>query len=627
MTRPPDTPPATDTPPSRLAPDDLDDGPESALPDGERSPGGRLPRTVSRARAPLLALLVAIGAGQALGAIATAVLVQQAFDRLVVADPAVTVTTRTVVGLTAGLLGAVALTAVMRRAERVAAERLGQHYVAEVRDRLFRHLTRVPARELGRRHRGSMLMRFVGDLSALRGWVSLGLARLVVAGIAVTLAVAALTVSDVGLGLAVGGVLLLGAGCTGLASPRLLSTSREARRRRARLTGEVTERLTHVGVLQASGQERRERRRVRKHSDRVVTAMIDRARAAGNARAVAEGTAGLATVAVVLVGALEVRAGRTSPGAVVGAMAVTGLLAGHLRDLGRVAEYAAAAHVGREAVRRFLALPTLDRGRDLPELEAGPGRVELRDLALGDALRGVTLTAEPGQTVAIVGPNGAGKSTLVALAARLVDPDGGAVLLDGQDLRERELSSVRASVGAAGPDLPLLKGSLGRNVRYRLPRVVDHEVDRVVDLCDLRPLLDELGGWQADVGDGGALLSAGQRARVAVARAALGRPRLLVLDEAEAHLDGDAARVVDRVLDDHRGTALVVTHRRELVERADTVWCLVDGRVAEAGAPRVLLAGDGPTARLFARPALPVADAAAVTQDPAATQDPALVAR
>ncbi len=565
----------------------------------------RLVRPLARARLPLFARLVAIGVGQAGGTIGTAHLVGVAFNSLVAgAAPARPASAALVTG---GLLGAVVLAASMRAAERITAERLGQHYVSEVRADMFEHLTKVPARQLGRRNRGTMLLRFVGDLSALSNWVSLGLARLLVAGIAVGLAVGALAVIDTGIGLAIAGVLILGAAGTWMTNARLKARSRSARRRRARLTGEVTERLTHLGVLQASGQERREQRRVGLLSSKVSAAMVDRARAAGLSRAVAEGTAGLVTVAVVLVGAAEVRAGRTSAGTVVGALAVAGLLAGHLRDLGRVAEYAAGAKVARAAARRFLALPVLPDPPGLPDLVVGPGPLELETLGLIGALAAVTLRAEPGQTIAVVGGNGAGKSSLVALAARLLDPDQGRVRLNGQELRSCNLASVRAEIGIAGPDLPLLRGSVERNVRYRQPRAGDEEFARVVALCRLDQLVAELpDGWQTEVGDGGSRLSAGQRARLSVARAALGRPSLLILDEAEAHLDRDAAEMIDRVLADHRGTALVVTHRRALVERADIVWCLQEGRVAETGPPGALLAAKGPTARLFNAAPTPV---------------------
>ncbi len=557
-----------------------------------------LPRPLSRSRVRLFILLVGVGAGQAVGAISVALLVERGFDLFVTGTASLAAPSAA--ALAAGLIGGVAVMAIARRQERVVAERVGQHYVLDVRETLFAHLTRVPARELGQRNRGSMLLRFVGDLNALKTWVSLGLARLMVAGLAAALAMAALAVMNLRLGLAVGGVLLLGALASWRTSPRLIASAEQARKRQSRLTGEVSERLSHIAVLQASGQERRERQRVKRKSDQVAAAMIARAKVSGDARGIAEGTAALTGVAALIVGALEVRAGRATGGTIVASLSIAGFLSGHLRDLGRVAEYAAGAQVARAAARRFLTMPPLPEAVGAADVDIAGGEVHLQAVSVGKALDGVTLHARAGDTVAVVGPNGAGKSTLVSLVARLVDPDEGRVCIDGQDLRTCSLSSVRRAVGMAGPDLPLLRGSMERNVRYRAPRCSDEEVIRVAELCDLHQVAADLPeGWRSDVGEGGGRLSAGQRARLMLARAALGRPPVLVLDEAEAHLDVDAAAVVDRVLDDHRGTALVVTHRRELVDRADAVWFLVDGRVAEVGDPAQLFAANGPTAQLF----------------------------
>lgn len=559
-----------------------------------------LPHPLGSSRLRLFGILVAIGLGQALAAITIGLLAQRGFDVLVTGkDP---LTPSMAFPIAGGLGAGVLMTATLRGWERLVAERLGQNYILEVRDTLFAHLTQVPARDLGQRSRGSMLMRFVGDLAALRSWISLGLARLLVGGVAVGLSTILLMVINVALGLTVGGVLLMGGLVTWAVSPRLLRKTRAARRSQSRLTGEVTERLLQIAVLQASGQERREGKRVKRRGIDVADAMVSRAGAIGVTRAVAEGTAALAAVSALLVGAIEVHAGRATAGTVVAAASIAGLLGGHLRDLGRVAEYAAGARVSREAAARFLSMDPLPDLPQAPALDVGGGEVRLDDVVLGRALRGVTVQASAGQIVAVVGPNGAGKSTLVALVARMVDPDAGRVLVNGQDLRTRSLSSVRKAVGLVGPDMPLLRGSMERNVRYRLPRCDDEEVARVAALCELHAVADDLpNGWRSDVGEGGSRLSAGQRARLTIARAALGRPDVLVLDEAEAHLDRDAAGIVDRVLADHRGTALVVTHRLDLVRRADRVWCLVDGQVAEVGSPDELLNRAGPTARLFAR--------------------------
>lgn len=557
-----------------------------------------LPHPIGRGRRLLLAALVAIGIGQALGGIGLAVTVQHAFDALVAPH---TTSSTTPHVLVAALLAAVGVTALCRGLERSTAERLGQRYVMHVRELLFEHLTTVPARSLARRSSGALLMRFVGDLSALRTWVSLGIARLVVAGVSVTLITIGLATMHPVLALAVSGVLVAGAVAMIAAGRRLVTTSRRARHRRARLTGEVAERLTNVGAVQASGQVARERRRVGRRSSALADAMVRKAGAAGTARGIAEAASGLATVTLLLVGAVAVQRGDVTAGTIVGALTVVGLMSTSLRDLGRVSEYAAGAKVGREAAERFLALePMPDEGTT--PLPAGGGSIELADVHVGTAVRGVTATAEAGAVVALVGPNGAGKSTLAGLVARLVDPDVGKVRLDGVPLPDVPLASLRREVGIVSPDLPLMRGSIRRNVRYRHPRASDAQVDEVARASGLHAVLDALDdGWDADVGEGGRLLSSGQRTRVALARALLGEPRLLVLDEADAHLDAETTALVEAAVAARTGTTIVISHRATMVRGASVVWHVDDGRLVEHGHPAALLEADGPTARLLAR--------------------------
>lgn len=550
----------------------------------------RLPRPVERGRLGGFALLVAVGVGQALGAVGVALLVQRAFDGLVAAwatpeardDPAGAAVTWML-----GALGAAVLVAALcRAAERALAERVGQHYVQQVRDRLFEHLTRVPARALGRRSSGAMLQRFAGDLSALRTWVSLGLARLLVSGVAVALVLGALALLAPRVAVAVALALGIGGLATWAVGIGLARAARRARRRRARLSGEVAERLANVAVVQASGQERRERRRIDRKGAAVAAAMVRQARASGAARGVAEATAGAATIGVLVGGALDVRLDGVPPGAVVGALAVVGMLAQHVRDLGRVAEHAAGAAVAREAAQRFLDLPPLPDRAGAPPLPDGPGELVLRGLGVEPGLHDVSVRLPAGATAAVVGGNGAGKSTLASAVARLVDPDAGAVELDGADLRSVDLRSVRRAIGVVGPDLPLLRGSVDRNVRYRLPRASDEAVAAVAERCGVAALVEGLDdGWASDVGEGGRLLSAGQRTRVALARALLGEPRLLVLDEAEAHLDGPTRALLRRAVAEREGTTVVITHDPETIAAADVVWRLEGGRLVDARPP------------------------------------------
>lgn len=559
-------------------------------PSDDRPPGA----LQSRRRTRLLGLLVLNGIGQAAAAGGVALVTERAFNRLVAGAPALGVTA--LAPLVAGLVIAAALAAWLRARERLDAERLGQDYVHDVRLVCYDRLVTLSHRATARRSQGGMAQRFTGDLTALRQWASLGLARLVVAGTAVGGAIAMLCALSMAIGLAVGGVLVCGALASLLLGRPLRRAALRASRRRTRLAANVTEQAGAIAAVQALGQTARERERVAHQSRELGDAMVVRARAVGVQRGLAEACAVLAAAAAMAAGALEVAAQRASPATVVAAIAVVGLLAPMLRDLGRVPEYWHSSRVALDRVRALLS--ERDRVVDqpaAPQLAPGPGRLAFEDVRLEGSIDRATAVAEPGQVVAIVGPNGAGKSSLLALAARLVQPDSGRLTLDGQDLAYVRLDSLRAAVSIAGPELPLLRGTVERNLRYRDPEVSAGQLAGVLRLTGLDRVLERLPeGADTRLRDRGRPLSSGERARLALARALVGHPRVLLLDEVEANLDGAGADAVLRVVESLRGevTILLVTHRPELAARADTVWHMERGCLSmAASAPRSVARG------------------------------------
>ncbi len=532
-----------------------------------------IPALFQSDRPRLFAALVAVGFGRAAVALGAAYLIGFAFSSLL-GGPA---ETGMIVLLAVGLAVMAAVGAGFTALERLLAEKLGQSYVHAVRMKLFGQISRTPTREASRRSVGASALRFTGDLSAVRKWVSLGISRLAVAIPLLTTCLIALVILSPLIALGVAGVLIVGAVITLLQARALRRATRRARRRRSQLAAHVTEHVAHSSVMQAFGQENSERAAVRRRGRRLSRAMIDRARSIGLIRATAEATGAIATGGVVV---LAVTAGQ-GVGPAAAAVTIVGYLVTPVRDLARVGEYRTASTIALEKIREVLGRPRRpEPPADAPDLPDGPGALEVDGIVVDGLFGPLHGWIGSGEVVALVGPNGAGKSTLLQVIAGLGEPDAGVVRLDGVELTKASARSVRRAIGVVSADVPLLRGTITDNVRYGDPEATDDQVAAVMAHCGLH----EVVGWLPEgaltrVGERGARLSSGQRQRVALARALLTQPRLLLLDEADANLDPAAVAVIDRVVADYEGTVLLVTHRPERAARAAEIWELAEGRL------------------------------------------------
>jgi len=307
----------------------------------------------------------------------------------------------------------------------------------------------------------------------------------------------------------------------------------------------------------------------------------------------------LATVAILVVGAWQVGSGDATPGTLVAGIIILGVLARPLRDLSRIFVYWHNFQVSRQKLKAFISNAAIVReAKDALPLSPGPGRLVFDRVTVAGGPEAVSVTAEPGSLVALTGSSGAGKSTILALAARLLDPEQGRVLLDDQDIAAVTLQSLRREVGIVSPDIPLLRGSVGWNIRYRCPKASDGDVARVLDLCELTAAIANLPeGEKTRIVEGGMDLPNGLRQRIAIARALLGEPRLLLLDEPDANLDPRGRAVLGRILAERRATTLIVTHDAARVAAADTVWHLERDGLLEHGPGEGMAVGDGPAVR------------------------------
>ena len=559
------------------------------------------PRLIDKGRRRLFARLVANGLGQAGAAMAVAFLVRTVFGRLGTssADTAPTSTSTSILWIMAVLVGVVGLTALFRIVERQDAERLGQNYVTQVRLRLFDALTLVPVLTRKRRGLGPTLLRFVTDLTAVRQWIANGVARLVVASIAITGGLAAFFVIDPAIGLWITAIALV-AVCVGATLAKHLETRvRVARRARGRLASQAGDRLRSLAVMQLSGQRRRERRTMSRNSGRLAEALVARAGVAGIVRIIPDAALGFSTVAILAIGSSRMLSGEADPGMVIAALSVLGAVASQARALGRVFEYWKSYQVATEKLSEVLSDSARPRQRKFVKVPKRlEGRLTLEGVSVADTLKDVTATVEPGSVIALIGPSGAGKSLLLAAIARLARVEHGRVLLGGKNIARIDGEAYARLVGMASLDLPLVKGSIRRNLVYQRGAASSREIADVCRLCGI----DDDGGKLDDmlntrVTEESFDLPLGLRQRLSLARAVIGNPVLLLLDNPEAGLDAEGHAALGRVLASRRFTILFASHDLEWIRRADGIWYVENGHVFDAGSPRTALKSDGPLAR------------------------------
>ncbi|HEX8805049.1 MAG TPA: ATP-binding cassette domain-containing protein, partial [Acidimicrobiales bacterium] len=236
-----------------------------------------------------------------------------------------------------------------------------------------------------------------------------------------------------------------------------------------------------------------------------------------------------------------------------------------------------------------------------------------------EVLRGVTARVEPGQLVALVGPSGAGKTTLASLVTRLYDVSGGAVRIDGHDVRDLTQDSLHAAIGVVTQDAHLFHETIADNLRYARPSAGQADLEaacRAAQIHDVVAGLPE--GYDTVVGDRVYRLSGGEKQRLAIARMLLKDPAIVVLDEATSHLDSENEAAIQRALADALAgrTSLVIAHRLSTITAADQILVVDDGRIVERGRHADLLAAGGLYAELYrtlvrAAPASPAPTAAA----------------
>jgi ABC-type multidrug transport system fused ATPase/permease subunit len=488
---------------------------------------------------------------------------------------------------------------------------VGQRALQDLRVRLFRHLQRLSIGFYSRNRAGVIISRLTNDVEALDQLVEDGIATLFQSGLTLIGVVVILLVLDLHLALLTFlaiPILLIGGVVFRIASADAYRLTRE---KIATITGYLQETLSGIRVVRVFGQEPRHIEQFRALNDENRAANMTTVNLNAAYFPAVEFLSALVTVEILLVGGFEVINGHTSTGVVFGFVAA---LNNFFDPIQQLSQLYTTYQSGMAALDKIFELldeqPDLADAPDAFELPSIRGELRFDDVSFrygfGDdasyALRDVDLVIPPGQTVALVGATGAGKSTFAKLVARFYDPSDGRVLVDGHDLQAVSAHSLRSQMGIVPQEAFLFSGTIRENIAFGRPGATDDEVRaaaRAVGADSFIEALDD--GYDAQIGERGVQLSAGQRQLVAFARALVADPRILVLDEATSNVDVHTETLIEQGLRRLVAgrTAIVIAHRLSTIRGAGRILVLEHGRVVEDGTHDELLEAQGRYWRLY----------------------------
>ncbi|HEY4779475.1 MAG TPA: ABC transporter ATP-binding protein [Solirubrobacterales bacterium] len=472
----------------------------------------------------------------------------------------------------------------------------------DLRQTFYAHLQRLDLGFFDGQQTGQLMSRATVDLQAIRFFLGYGLIFITQSLLTIVLASVVMIVINPLLAL----IALAPAPFVVYTASRYNRVSRpalqEVQQRIAELTAEAEENVSGIRIVKAFAREEYQLHRFQRSVARVFDQSIYSTRLQAFFSPLIGLLPQFGIALVLLVGGREVIDGSLSLGSFSAFYLYVGMLAGPMRMLGVTMGMAQRAIASGNRMFEIIDRePAIQSPPGAPALPAGGGEVELRGVTLryegsAPALSDVDLHVEAGNTVALVGPSGAGKTSLVGLIARLYDPSEGSVLVDGADIRQIDVGSLRSEVAFVADDSFLFTASVAENIAYARQDASLEEIEAAARRAQADGFIRELpDGYETRVGERGLTLSGGQRQRVAIARALLADPRILILDDATSSVDATTEEAIKSGLGEVMSgrTTFIIAHRLSTVSLADEVVVMDGGRIVDRGTHEELLAGCG----------------------------------
>jgi len=485
---------------------------------------------------------------------------------------------------------------------------MGARMESRMREDLFDAYQRMSFSFFDRNKSGDLMSRLVSDLFDISETAHHGPEFLLIGAVEIVGSFVILGFVNVPLTLVLAAVLVVLTAYNLRANLRMKAIFRENRVRISNVNSRVEDSLAGIRVVKGFAAEDVEKDKFRTSNDAYLDSKVRMYRAMGTYQAGIAALMGALYTVIVCLGGWLIARGQMQPQDLATFALYITLFTTPIDNILNFTETFQKAIAGfRRFEEMLVAEPDVKDAPGARPLAVTRGAISYRGVHFSydegpEVLHGLDLTVRPGSTVALVGPSGGGKSTICALLPRFYDVRAGSVLIDGQDVRDVTVRSLRQAIGIVQQDVYLFDGTIAENIAYGRPDATADEIREAARKANIEEFVESLpDGFETMVGERGARLSGGQKQRIAIARVFLKDPQVLILDEATSALDNESERAVQRSLArlSHGRTTIVIAHRLSTIKGADEIVTIDHGRVAEKGTHDELLARGGTYARYY----------------------------